>query len=188
MTKRRGFTLVEMLVVLSVLAFVLPLAGGTIFFLLRAQSHSAEGLRDALAMTQISRTFRSDVHAARRARTADASALTLEFADARTIEYRAAPDGAITRMVRRGETVEQRQQFRLGAIAAKFAIADTGREAALTISATQRPALASGRAGIRIAAVVARNLKAGATVSSAVPSHPDTRSKPASPAKDQKSP
>ncbi len=64
-TTRGGFTLIEMSVVMSLLAVVLPLAAGTIVFLLRAQSQSAEALRDAMALTQLSHTFHADVHAAR---------------------------------------------------------------------------------------------------------------------------
>ena len=102
--------------VISVLAIILPMAGGTVFFLLRAQSQSAEGLRDAMAITQLSHTFRSDVHAARAARMpADADGCELELDDSRTIVYRAEPNGFVSRIVRRGEVVERREQFRIGA-------------------------------------------------------------------------
>ncbi len=139
MTKRSGFTLIELLVVLSLLAVILPMAGGTVFFLLRAQSQSAEALRDGMAITQFSHIFRTDVHAARSARTSAPSAadrgVVLVLDGSRVIEYRTEPAEFVTRIVRRGETVERRERFRVGPVHPKFAIAREGdREIAVTIS------------------------------------------------------
>jgi prepilin-type N-terminal cleavage/methylation domain-containing protein len=193
MTKRKGFTLVELLVVLSVVAIVLPMAGGTVLFLLRAQSRSAEGLRDAMALTQLSHSFRSDVHAAQRARTPDAAALVLELSDARTIEYGAASNGVVTRIVRHCENVERREQFRVGVLDAKFAIVDGGRQAAITIrpkigASTPVNGAATPRVGIRIAGVVARKLQSGASLSHSTPGRRNTLSQATSPATDRKLP
>ncbi len=83
---------------MSLLAVVLPLTAGTIVFLLRAQSQSAEALRDAMALTQLSHTFHADVHAARSARlltgSKEESGISLELVDDRTVEYRAARFGS----------------------------------------------------------------------------------------------
>jgi prepilin-type N-terminal cleavage/methylation domain-containing protein len=194
MTKRGGFTLVELLVVISVLAIILPMAGGTVFFLLRAQSQSAEGLRDAMAITQLSHTFRSDVHAARVARTrANADGCELELDDSRTIAYRAEPNGFVSRIVRRGEVVERREQFRIGAARPKFALSETGREVGVTIAPRSRSAAAANDAttspaGIRIAAIVGRNSKVGARASDGIPGTRRAPLKAASPPKERKSP
>jgi prepilin-type N-terminal cleavage/methylation domain-containing protein len=184
MTKRGGFTLVELLVVISVLAIILPMAGGTVFFLLRAQSRSAETLRDAMAITQLSHSFRDDVHAARAARTpADAAGCVLEMDNSHTILYHAEANGFVSRIVRRGEAVERREQFRIGAARPTFALSEAGREVAVTIAPrTRSSALAddatTSRAGIRIAAVVGRrNSSVGAPTPSATPGQPKKPSK-----------
>jgi prepilin-type N-terminal cleavage/methylation domain-containing protein len=169
MKKRSGFTLVELLVVISMMAVILPMAGGTVFFLLRAQSQSAEALRDAMAMTQLSHTFRSDVHAAHGARlvsgTAAGDGIVLELDDSRTAEYQPEANGCVSRTVRRGETRERREQFRIGSARPKFQLANDGREVALIIAPRTRGAVlgdgAGVTAGIRIAAVVGRNAKVG---------------------------
>jgi prepilin-type N-terminal cleavage/methylation domain-containing protein len=193
MTKRRGVTLVELLVVISVLAIILPMAGGTVFFLLRAQSQSAEGLRDAMAITQLSHTFRSDVHAARVARTpANADGCELELDDSRTIAYRAEPNGFVSRIVRRGEVVERREQFRIGAARPKFALSEAGREVGVTIAPRSRSSAAANDAttspGIRIAGIVGRNLRLTAPASDRMPSTQRAPLKAASPPKKRKTP
>jgi prepilin-type N-terminal cleavage/methylation domain-containing protein len=194
MTKRRGFTLVELLVVISVLAIILPIAGGTVFFLLRAQSQSAEGLRDAMAITQLSHTFRSDVHAARIARTpANADGCELELDNSRSIAYRAEPNGFVSRIVRRGEVVERREQFRIGAAQPKFALSEAGREVGVTIAPRSRSSVPANDAtrllsGIRIAAIVGRNSKVRDLASDGMPSTQRAPLKAASPPKERKTP
>jgi prepilin-type N-terminal cleavage/methylation domain-containing protein len=194
MTKRTGFTLVELLVVISVLAIILPMAGGTVFFLLRAQSQSAEALRDAMAITQLSHTFRSDVHAARAARTPpDAAGCVLELDDSHSIVYRAEPSGFVSRMVRRGEVIERREQFRVGAARPRFALSEAGREVAVTIAPRTRSSApaddaTASRAGIRIAAMVGRNSSVGAPTPRELPGEPKMGSKTPTPPREAKTP
>jgi prepilin-type N-terminal cleavage/methylation domain-containing protein len=166
MTRRSGFTLIEVLVVVSLMAVILPMAAGTIFFLLRAQSQSADGLRDAMGLTQFSHTFRTDVHASRSVHAGGSQTapdgLVLELGDSRTIEYRAEPSGLVRRTERHGEVVERREQFHVGAAPARFQVVDNGREAAVTIvprlsRAVAVPGHSSQPAGIRIAATVGRD-------------------------------
>jgi prepilin-type N-terminal cleavage/methylation domain-containing protein len=170
MKQRRGFTLIELLVVLSLLAVILPMAGGMVYFLLRAQSQSAEALRDSMSITQLSRVFRTDVHAARSARiTSEGSrgkGLVLEQGDSRTIEYQAEPYGTISRTVRHGKTIERHEHFRLGTTEPTFKLADGGHEVALILVPGMRLAAAAESAtadqgGIRIGAVVSRDASLG---------------------------
>jgi prepilin-type N-terminal cleavage/methylation domain-containing protein len=173
MTKRSGFTLLEMVIVISILAVILPMAGSTLFFLMRAQSQSADALRDAMAITQLSHAFRTDVHAARSARPAQNSqadqAVILELDGDRLIEYRAEANDSVSRTVRRGETVERSERFRVGAVHPRFALGEGGLEVAITLSPHARGSVAAERsrpttAGIRIAAIIGRNATIGTIV------------------------
>jgi hypothetical protein len=187
---------------MSLLAVILPMAGGTVFFLLRAQSQSADALRDAMAITQLSHVFRTDVHLAGSARVAGNSpadqGVLLDLDDSRVIEYRTEPNDFVSRIVRRGETVERRERFRVGPVRPKFAIAEGGREIAVTISPRARGFAPVDKstttdAGIRIAAVIGRNAKIGAAPTNpkstnpvgppAVPSTPKPPSPATSPSK-----
>jgi prepilin-type N-terminal cleavage/methylation domain-containing protein len=171
MRQRRGFTLIELLVVLSLLAVILPMAGGMVYFLIRAQSQSADALRDAMSITQLSHVFRTDVHAARNARLpSDGSpgkGLLLEQGDLRTTEYRAESNGSISRTVRHGKTIERHEHFRLGTNEPTFKLVDGGHEVALLlVPGVRRPSGADGATadagGIRIGAVVSRDTSLGA--------------------------
>ncbi len=165
MRNRRGFTIAELLVVLSVVAVILPMAGGTVFVLLRAQSRSAETLRDAMAITQLSHSFRTDAHDAQSARLAapnrDNDGVILDLGGSRTIEFRTEPDGFVTRIVRHNDKVEGRERFRVGSAVTKFAIAEAGKEVAITISPRMRGIVVTNETvsppGIRIAAILGRN-------------------------------
>jgi prepilin-type N-terminal cleavage/methylation domain-containing protein len=171
MTKRNGFTLIEVLVVVSLLAVILPMAGGTIFFLLRAQSQSADGLREAMALSQFSHTFRSDAHAARSGRPSGPGPaqdkMVFDLGDSRTIEYLAERNGLVRRTVRRADVVERREQFRVGVASARFEFADQGKEAAVIVipripGAAQLDGQSRPASGIRIAAIVGRDLRVAA--------------------------
>jgi prepilin-type N-terminal cleavage/methylation domain-containing protein len=168
MNRRNGFTLIEVLVVVSLLAVILPMAGGTIFFLLRAQSQSADGLREEMALSQFSHTFRSDVHAARGVRSGGPEALkdkiVFEGSDSRTIEYQAERNGVVRRTVRRGDVIERREQFRVGVAPARFEVVDQGKEAAVIVTpripgSSQMDGHSKSASGIRIAAIVGRDLR-----------------------------
>jgi prepilin-type N-terminal cleavage/methylation domain-containing protein len=174
MSKRNGFTLIEVLVVVSLLAVILPMAGGTIFFLLRAQSQSADGLREAMAVSQFSHTFRSDVHAAHSVRSAGPGPapdkIAFEGSDSRTIEYQAERNGLVRRTVRRADVIERREQFRLGVVPARFEVADQGKEAAAIITPripglSQVDGHSKHASGIRIAAIIGRDLRFAASPS-----------------------
>ncbi len=98
----------------------------------------------------------------------------MDLDGARVIEYRTEPDDFVSRIVRRRETVERRERFRVGPVHPNFAIAEGGSEVAVTISPRTRGFVPADKsttttAGIRIAAVIGRNAKIGA-----VPTNPRT--------------
>ena len=162
MKKRSGFTLVELLVVISLLAVILPMAGGTVFFLLRRaiairrRTPRCNDDHSAFARVPNRRTLGPERRVAGSS-PADQGVL-LDLDGSRVIEYRTEPNDFVSRIVRRGETVERRERFRVGPVRPKFAIAEGGREIAVTISPRARGFVPADKsttttAGIRIAAV-----------------------------------
>ena len=64
---RRGFTLFEMVLVISSVAAMLALAGGLLHLLLRLDRAGRLQINDASMMARLSRQFRDDVHGAAKA-------------------------------------------------------------------------------------------------------------------------
>lgn len=62
----RGWTLIEMLVVLTVAAVMMGLGVTTIHLLLAAEHEAMKSVRYSASVTRLTRVFREDVHAARR--------------------------------------------------------------------------------------------------------------------------
>ena len=62
---RSGFTLVEMLVVLSVAAVMLGVSVSTIHLLLDAEREAARSVRFNTSVARLAQAFRSDIHASR---------------------------------------------------------------------------------------------------------------------------
>jgi len=165
--RRRGFTLIELIVALSLLATILPLAGGTVYLLLRAQTASADSLADAMTLSRFSRTFRADVHAAQSAHVnGEGSRLdeqaVFKLDPPRTISYSGNPAGAIVRTVRNGRSIERREEFRLAGTRTQFEMAADGRAVAavhkpraLTVSGG--PVVTATTSTIRIEAFVGRD-------------------------------
>jgi len=190
MNRRRGFTLIELIVALSLLAAILPLAGGTVYLLLRAQTASADSLVDAMTLSRFARTFRADVHAAQSAHVdGDGSRLdeqaVFKLDPPRTISYAGEPTGAIVRTVRNGRSIERREEFRLAGTRTRFEVAADGR----TVAAVHKPRALTVSGGavvtattstIRIEAVVGRDRRFGRrrALAPAEPSAPALPEKP----------
>jgi prepilin-type N-terminal cleavage/methylation domain-containing protein len=103
MTRPRGFTLVEMLVVVTVGGVLMSLAVTSLVMLLRLEGAARERGRATDALANLARQFRADVHEARSAAARDrvpsgeARALALGLPDGRTVVYEAAAGRVIRR-------------------------------------------------------------------------------------------
>jgi prepilin-type N-terminal cleavage/methylation domain-containing protein len=64
MNRRRGFTLIEMLVVIAVSGALMAVAVGLLHTMIRLEHGSREELRERTAMMRLADQFRRDVHAA----------------------------------------------------------------------------------------------------------------------------
>jgi prepilin-type N-terminal cleavage/methylation domain-containing protein len=166
MNFRRGFTLIELLVALSMWAAILPLAGGTIYLLLRAQSATADALVDGMTLSRFAHTFRADVHAARRAeKNGDRDRLgeqvVLELDAPRTVTYADDVGGLIVRTVRNGSVIERREEFRLIGSQTRFELSADGQTVAAVhlprVLALSGPRPLGNSPSIRIETVVGRD-------------------------------
>jgi len=167
MRRRRGFTLIEMLVVISLLAVILPMSGAMIYLLLRAQAAAGDSLADALVLSRFSHAFHEDVHAARGTPTtgplaATGSRIELQLVDSHRVAYSIEPSGTIERIVTNGQASERREEFRLPGLRGEFKVSADGREAVCIcqprLIGGSRSAPSSAQSSkIRIAAVIGRN-------------------------------
>ena len=89
-TEPRGFSLIELLVVMGVATVMLGLAMTTIHLLLRAERHSAKTFWYGTSLTRFAAVLRNDVHAATTARFPGAvTGLDLTLPNGHAVAYRA---------------------------------------------------------------------------------------------------
>ena len=117
MTQRRGYSLVEMLVVMTLMAVVMSSIALVLHGLHRAERRLHDDVDFDRTLQRLATQFRVDAHAARGAgEIADdddsQSALTLEMPDEKTVTYSIEP-GGVRRLVRQGENTIHREWFAL---------------------------------------------------------------------------
>lgn len=108
LSHRRGVSLVEMLIVISVATVIVGTCTTMLHLLLRTERDQTRAMRMAVTMSRLSQLFRDDVHGATRgAIVSPAGAsprLTLSLADAREIVYSA--EGAFLQRVENRQGTE----------------------------------------------------------------------------------
>jgi prepilin-type N-terminal cleavage/methylation domain-containing protein len=99
--QRRGVSLVELLIVISVATVIVGICVTTIHVLLRSERDQSRAVRTAVTLSRLTEVFRDDVHATSNAEIvsheAQPSRLTLSDADGRQIGYSA--DGHLLQRV-----------------------------------------------------------------------------------------
>jgi type II secretory pathway pseudopilin PulG len=108
--RRRGKTLVEMLVLITILSMILGGVGTTLVALFKTDRQVLRDLDQLAALSRLGSRFRTDAHAAQSCQVGESCQLTLS--DGRTIDYSVAPR-KISREVRRGDEVLHRDAFTL---------------------------------------------------------------------------
>lgn len=166
--RRRGVSLIEMVVAMGLISAILAITSGSLYLLMRAEGTGAKSVSGTMIRSHLARDFRHDVHAARQAQVnndeADAPQLRLVQPDGAVIQYAPTPEG-ITRTERRDKTIQRTELYRLSSHAVRFAVTD--RIASLTLSlpaTTLRPETvpkddAATQRPVRIEAVIARDLR-----------------------------
>ncbi len=115
MNRRRGVSLIEMLVAIEFGAVVLSLAVGLLYTLFQVQGGSRQRLAAGQTVDRLAEQFRRDVRAAANVTPAQGdakAALTLAVASDRSIEYRL-KDNVVLRTEQAGQRVSRREEYRL---------------------------------------------------------------------------
>lgn len=109
--RHRGYTLVEMLVVIFLMSTVMPLAAVAIHRMWRMEQQGRRSSEEQLQVARVAQLFRRDSHAAQRGDVSEGT-LRLEIDDGSRIEYRPR-SGALDRVVVRDGKTVHRDTFRL---------------------------------------------------------------------------
>jgi class 3 adenylate cyclase len=155
-------SLIELMVVLSVMSVVMLTAAMTIGTLMRAEGRGATALSESLAVSEFADRLREDVHAASEAALDDAGRLVLAMGDTR-VQYEIAG----MRLLRTAGADEptKRDAFRLPAEHARFEVSPERKIVTLRIGGGPRDAKTPAPPGaarvLQIQALVARNKGGG---------------------------
>lgn len=126
----RGFTLIEMVVVISVGSMVMGMAATTLALLMRAEGEGAESASVSVATTRLARSFRDDVRGAASAVVDAPKMIRLTQNDALSIQYEA-EQALVRRTLRQGDSVTHRDEFHLLQGEVRFELTHDGQGAVL---------------------------------------------------------
>lgn len=140
-----GFTLVEMVVVFSLLAAFLTVAIVLLGLLLRTDTAGHDAVADQLAVARLSRQFRADAHAAASVAAAAESPRVLEMklADGRLVAW-SAGGGDVRRTVQHDGRTVSRETYRIIDGATAFSVAPEAGWTALTVQRPRRRPVEGG--------------------------------------------
>ena len=112
-TPRRGYALIEVLVVLTVTAVMLTLCAGMVHLLLKLDRSGRTASEEAADLSRLAHDFRGDAHASTAAvppvRAGERVALTLDVG--KTVEYQVRPLDVL-RTLREGDKVRRYETYR----------------------------------------------------------------------------
>lgn len=145
---RRGATLVELLIVMSVLCVVLTTSTMTLFRLLHAQSAGTAELAESLTVSRLAHDFRRDAHAAATALLINAGAdtrLTFSGGPAGDVVYTSNGPN-LQRRVQSSDGTAIVEDYRLGVVTVELVLSEGNRLASVQFRATApNPAADSGQ-------------------------------------------
>lgn len=146
---RRGLSLFELVIVISMLAVLMSFGTVLLGLLLRADSVGQEALAGQLAISRLSRQFRSDLHVARDVLPAvdgDAGSLVVTLDDGRRVTW-SVEDATVQRSVVSDATEIARDSYMLPEGDATFVRDDAAGVIALRHAGRRPPVVEHGAAG-----------------------------------------
>ena len=124
---RRGMTLIEIVVVISILGALMSLGVVLLGLMLRADNAGSEALATQLSVSRLERQFRADAHDADAvAADDDAQRLELRQSDGRHIDWSISEAG-IARQASDGASITMRDEYRLPDGETRFTVGSSGR-------------------------------------------------------------
>jgi len=152
---RRGYSLIELVVVMTIATVIVGLAAAMLHLLLRTERNGRQQMNRSTALSRLADQFRSDAHAAARQPVPDdanPSCWTFELEAGRNVQYRAQA-GRIERVETLGEKIERRESYALPPDAAvSIATPADSQPAVATLIVREPP-----NREIRIAAVLGKD-------------------------------
>lgn len=137
--RRAAFTLIEILVVLSVLSLVWLSITCVLYTLYRADHRLRDGLQREQAIDRFAIRLRLDAHAASSANLLElaegGSELVLSNVDERSIHYSVSEEG-ISRFVRQGDAVLHQDKFLTGRAASEWVLRSSGNSTLIFLTLT----------------------------------------------------
>lgn len=124
--RRTGFSLLEMVLVIALVAFTLSFGGVLVVGATRSDRVAVEGVTRITQHGRLSEQFRDDVAAARTVRQLDENQMVLEWPAGGSVVYTPRPEGLI-RIAIAADGSTQRQFLPLGAPQARCKFTHTGR-------------------------------------------------------------
>ena len=112
MNRRRGYSLVEVIVVMATASVLLGLTVTLLYTLFRAERGGRDQVRHYTALGRLAEQFRRDVHAATAADAIENQEWEFSLSDNRTVTYRMEP-GRVIRLEQAGEASPRRESFAL---------------------------------------------------------------------------
>jgi hypothetical protein len=110
--RRRGWSLLELLVVISAATLLLTIAAGLVFQMLKVGGAERSRVVAANNMERLGRDLRADAHAASKVVDLSGGRLLLSLPEGRVVEY-SVRGREILRTVRHGEKVHHREEYGL---------------------------------------------------------------------------
>lgn len=165
MSHRRGYTLIEMVVVMTAAATIMGLVVGLLFLLMEFGEGSREQVAQGVALRQLAEQFRCDAHAAGELAAADEpgakdseAAWKLRLAEDHVIDYRV-DEAELVRIERAGGKVVRTSGFSLpeDAVVSIETVEEAPRIVRLEIAPGGGPASRVGPHRFRVDAVLAKD-------------------------------
>ena len=123
---RRGWSLLEMMVVIPLTAILLSVSGVLLTALLRSQGMLSADIRQQSARARLATQLRTDAHEANSAKSPSPQVCDFLLESGETVHYEI-KDSSLHRELRKNDTILERERYPLAGLSAIFAVDDSSQ-------------------------------------------------------------